>query len=231
MRLSSLISNNSKHPFWLRLPFGRVGLVVGLLILLITSCNPTLVTEQQLIAYIQDEDNGLIKTKEQNGYKLTVYYKPTDFVINQYTENGVIEKPKLDTLKKQFKNYAYFVLSLQKDKSNALYNMEQGYDAFSETLQTLAFRMDQYVQLTTSNSDTIPVADFIYPRLYGASPSTDILFVFNNTQFSKNDWVQFNVKEFGLGVGRKNFRFKTSDIQQIPTLKFNLLNDLNKSNL
>lgn len=196
-----------------------------------TSCKPpSQVTEQELIAYVQDAENGLLKTKEQNGYKITVYYKPTDLIINQYAENGTIEKAKLDTLKKQFENYAYFILSLQKDNSNALYNMEQGFGAFSETLQTLAFRLNRYVQLTTANMDTIPVADFVYPRLYGASPSTDILFVFSKKKFSKTDWVQFNLKEFGLGVGRKNFRFSTQDIRKTPSLKFNLLNHLNESN-
>ncbi len=218
--------------FPLVFPRFKLGLRLGLLLLIITSCNPPFhITEQELITYIQDADNGLLKTREQNGYKLTVYYKPTDLVIAQYAENGSIEKAVLDTLKKQYKNYAYFILSLQKDKTNALYNMQQGYGAFSETLQTLAFRMDSYVQLTTANKDTIPVADFIYPRLYGASPSTDILFVFNNEQFTDTDWVQFNLKEFGLGVGRKNFRFNTKDLHQTPSIKFNLLTNLNDSKL
>lgn len=226
-----VVTPQSKFPSWLRLPFGREGLGVGLLLFILTSCSPSNLTEQELFSYVQNEDNGLLKTKEQNGYKITVYYKPTDLVINQYAEKGAIEQATLDTLKKQYKNYAYFILSLQKDKSNALYNMNEGFGAFSETLQTLAFRMDHYVHLTTASKDTIPVADFVYPRLYGASPSTDILFVFNNKQFSNTEWVQFNLKEFGLGVGRKNFRFNTQDLQNTPALKFTLLPNPINTNL
>jgi len=193
-----------------------------MVILFLAACEKQVVTEAGLLAYVQDKDNGLIQEKEKNSYKVRVLIKPTDLLVAQSIQ-GPISKKELQTLRNNYSNYQYFLLSLSHNQKNALYGMRSGYGQFSEMLQTLAFRMDEYVQLITANKDTIPVADFIYPRLYGASPSTDVLFVFNSKNVHRARWVQFTIEEFGLGVGRQKFRFNTRDIVNAPEIKFKIV--------
>ena len=195
------------------------------IIIALVACQPTHLSEQELYTYILDEDNGLISTKNLSPYKVAVSYKPIDLIINQYAEDGILSEDEYTAYKESFDDYYYFILSLSRDSKSALYNMQEGYGAFSEMLQTLAFKMDQHVELTTSELDTIPVADFIYPRMYGASQSTDLLFVFNREEISKDAWIQFSLDEFGLGIGNQKFRFNTEDLNNTPNLHFNRIQE------
>ena len=187
----------------------------------LVACKPTTLSEQELTTYIQDVENGLINKQQRKGIDLTVNYRPTDLLVAQELRAKPQQSPALiDSLKTKYKDYSYFVLNLSKENKEVLKQMGD-FSNFSNTLQTLSFDMGNHVNLTTSERDTIPVADFIYPRLYGASHSTSLLFVFNNEKIKKEvDWVQFNLKEIGLGTGATRFRFQTEDIQQIPALSF-----------
>jgi hypothetical protein len=72
--------------------------------------------------------------------------------------------------------------------------------------------------MTTSASDTIPVADFILNRTYGLSSSTDVLVIFNKEKTIDQQWVQFNLNEFGMNLGNSRMRFKVKDLEGCPKL-------------
>jgi hypothetical protein len=57
-------------------------------------------------------------------------------------------------------------------------------------------------------------------RTYGLSSTTDLLFVFNKKKAAGTDWVQFNLNEFGLGLGNQRFRFSTMDLEETPQINF-----------
>lgn len=174
--------------------------------------------EDELGKYVLDIDNGLIKKREVGGLNIEVYYKPTGLLVAQELD-GEKDSVSYQQLYEKYGKYAYFILDLSSNNKNALYQ-SGSYDRFSENLQTLAFRMDQYVNLTTSALDTIPVADFIYPRLYGMSSSATVMFVFNKEKVDSSDWVSFNLSEFGMGSGNQVFHFDVDDLKKAPRLKY-----------
>jgi hypothetical protein len=190
-----------------------------LLIALLIGCKPnTFSTEKELVAYLQDEENGLKKTNEVGDYKVTVTYRPTDLLVKQ----EVGDKPTQEAIakaNKKYQNYYYFILSLSKSGKEAL-DQSQGFGQYSEMVQKLSFRVPEFVNMTTSASDTIPVADFILNRTYGLGSSTDILVVFNKEKAKGQTWVQFNLNEFGMNLGNSRIRFKTDDIDGCPKLLF-----------
>ncbi|MEP5363803.1 MAG: hypothetical protein ABJQ37_08190 [Reichenbachiella sp.] len=187
------------------------------LLFLVACSSPSYLTEEELGQFVLEPSNGLIKQSEANGLELQVYYKPTGLLVAQEL-NSAEDTSQYRILNKKYGKYAYFILDLSSNNKNALY--ESGsYDRFSENLQTLAFRMDQYANLTTSKSDTIPVGDFIYPRMYGMSSSATVMFVFNREKINEADWVSFNLSEFGMGSGNQQFRFDVDDLEQVPKLK------------
>jgi hypothetical protein len=177
-------------------------------------------TEAELIAYIRDEDNGLIKSAELNNYKIEVMYKPVDLLVNQEIGEEPVDEQKLNGLKLKYQAYYYFTLSLSRNNKEALHQVDGGMEQYSALVQTLSFRMNEYVTMTTSAYDTIPAGDFILNRTYGMSTSTDLLFVFNKEKSADKEWVQFNLNEFGLGIGNQRFRFKRKDLDDAPGMNF-----------
>lgn len=188
---------------------------------LLASCKTkTVSTEKELVAYVNDEANGLVKKSNNGDTEITVTYRPTDMLVAQ--ELGNSEKrdtAKVNNLRKKYSGYYYFVLGLSKNNKEALHQTD-GFGQYSELVQTLSFRMGDYVTLTTAASDTIPVGDFILDRTYGLSSSTNILFAFNKQKAAGKKWVQFNLNELGMGLGNARFRFKEDDLESAPRIKF-----------
>ncbi|MEM8567077.1 MAG: hypothetical protein AAGF85_11490 [Bacteroidota bacterium] len=194
-----------------------------MLILLIQSCTPSYLTEPELQAYIRESET-LTKTREYKGYQIGVSYKPIDLLIAQELGGEVAGSfTRLTELRKKYENYDYFILSLSKADKEALYKTSGGYDQFSDLVQTLSFRMASYVNLTTAGKDTIEVADYVFPRTYGMGSATNLMFVFNKEKTENDEWVQFNLKEFGMGLGNKNFRFRREDLDQVPKIDFEVV--------
>jgi hypothetical protein len=189
--------------------------------LIISGCQPKdFSSAVELQKYIQDESNGLKETKQVGDYKIELTYKPTDLLVDQETDGKAIDAEQLKGIVKKYDAYYYFILSLSRDKKEALHNAGGGMDQYSELVQILSFRMAEYVTMTTNTSDTIPLGDFILNRTYGLSTSTDLLLVFNKEKTSDKEWIQVNLNEFGLGVGNQRFRFRREVLDQAPRLVF-----------
>lgn len=192
---------------------------LAFLAIIFFACTPPAeLHKNELSEFVLDAKNGLYQEKQTNGMDISLYYKPTGLLVAQETDEKTQPK-EIEQLKDKYDNYAYFILDIAAGGKNALYSASGSMGNFSENLQTLAFRMDQYVNMTTSAQDTIPVADFIYPRMYGMSKSATVMFVFNKEKIKNSDWVSFNLNEFGMLTGDQQFRFKTKDIETVPKLK------------
>lgn len=188
-------------------------------ILLLARCaTPESLTEEALQAYIQDQSNGLMKVRQAAATQMKVFYRPNDFLIWQEVE-GETDTTRIREAFTRYDDYLYFMMQLSVDEKDALYGLSKNQMEFNDRLQTLSFRMNQYVQLTTSNSDTIPVADAYYSRMFGLSKSNDLLFVFNKKKAKDAEWVSFHTKDFGFKTGRQSFRFNMKDIEATPKLK------------
>lgn len=184
-----------------------------------TACStPEYLPKEALQVYLQDPDNGLTRKMRAGEVQMTVTYRPNDLLVQQ----EVGDAQDTSAIRKAFEKYedhAYFTVQLAAGERDALYGGSADQAAFSEHLQTLSFRMGEYVQLTTSAQDTIPVADFYYSRNFGLSKSSDILFVFNNEKLKNSNSLSFHVKEFGFRTGNQSFPFKTKDLVQAPKLE------------
>ena len=195
-------------------------LVSFLIILIQSSCTPGYVSEAELRAYVL-EKGELTKTREYKGFKTQVTYRPTDLLIAQELGGEAARtQEELNRLGHKYGGYYYFILSLSRGEQEALYGSMGGYGQFSELVQTLSFRMAEYLTITTTGGDTIEVADYIFPRTYGMGGATNLMFVFNKKDAQDDEWVQLNLKEFGLGLGHQTFRFRRRDLEGVPRIKF-----------
>jgi hypothetical protein len=191
--------------------------------LALCSCKPKEMSLTELKSFIVDQDNGLQQSAEVNGTKVSVTFRPTDMWVDQEVHGGRVDEKTLDSLRQKYARYYYFILSVSKSDEEALH-MTGDMDRYSQLVETMSFRMREYVTLTTTSQDTIPIGDFMMNRTYGLGSSTDILFSFDKEKALNDGWVQFNLNEFGLGLGNKRFRFATSDLENSPNVRFITMN-------
>jgi hypothetical protein len=183
----------------------------------VSGCSPDALTAEEYSAYVADEDHGLRKSVSSGGATISVSYRPTDLLVRQ-TLTDRITPETIAERRRQYAPYLYFVLGLSAGNREALHATAG--DAYSGLLQTLSFRMNDFITLTTSAGDTIPVGDFMLNRTYGMSASTDVLVVFSGEKARGKEWVQFNLNEFGLGAGNQRFRFDMKDLEDSPAVRF-----------
>lgn len=198
--------------------------ILSFLLFFLVACSPSTMTEEELQAYVADVDHGLRQSVEVNGYKAELTYRPTDLWVKQEIGDKPVTSQEIEAFRKKYSSYYYFILSLSRDNKEALHTLDGGMGQYSELVQVLSFRMADYVTMTTSARDTIPVGDSMLNRTYGMSQSTDLLFVFNKEKAKDKDWVQFNLNEFGLGLGNQRFRFERKNLDNAPSIKFNTSN-------
>ena len=170
--------------------------------------------------YISCPENGLTKTSESNGIKVTVSCQPTDLLVFHEAGDSPIDTTVANSLRKKYSNYYYFVMSFSRNNEEVLHKLAGGMEQYSWLVQTLSFRMGDHVRLITSTGDTIRVSDFMLDRTYGLNKSTSVLFVFNKEKANGRDWIQFNLDEFGLGIGNQHFRFYKQQIDEAPQIDF-----------
>ncbi|HHC81216.1 MAG TPA: hypothetical protein ENK46_15145 [Flavobacteriia bacterium] len=187
--------------------------------ILITGCtNKTFNTEQELWNYIKNEENGYIQHKNINGYDFTLLYKPTDLLVKQELSD-LKDAKKISALRKKYNQYMYFNLSMSKNNKELLSTAPHSRNEFGAMVNQLAFGMGNKVHLYTQKKDTLPLLDFVYPRMYGMSQSTDILFVYpRDKKYLKNEYLNFTIEDLGIYTGVVKFKVSTKKIEHEPTL-------------
>ncbi len=154
----------------------KYGTIVLLWLLL--SCGPPAFDgEEDLLAYIREPRHGYLHQKTVNDIDFSLLYKPTDLMVAG--ELSVESAPAgIDSLRHRYGQYMYFVLSMSAKNRELLNHVAGDRSRFGAMVNALSFYMDRNVHCFTPEKDTLPMIDFIYPRMYGMSRSTDILLVY-----------------------------------------------------
>ncbi|HBO75035.1 MAG TPA: hypothetical protein DD653_10150 [Marinilabiliales bacterium] len=179
--------------------------LIPILILLaaLTACHRSF-TKEELMAYVNNPKNGLVQEKEINGTRLKLTYKPYQLLAWQEMQAvDTLTPEKEKEILSRYSQQHYFVLSISQGGKEILSNAADR-QRFSQMVSQFAFGMGQTVTLTTAEQDTLPLLDFIYPRMYGMAPSTDILFAFTREK-TKTEYLTFYLDEFGLRTGETRF--------------------------
>ena len=191
-----------------------------LLVLLISCSNKTFNTEEELWTYLRDESNGFVQQKTVNGYNFSLVYKPTDLLVHQELgDNAEIDE--IEKLRGKYGQYLYFNLSMSKDDKELLSVAPKTRNEFGTMVNQLAFGIGNKVHLFTQEKDTIELADFVYPRMYGMSRSTDILLVYprEERKLIGGD-LSFTIEDLGLYTGEVKLKIPIKNINSEPKLKF-----------
>jgi hypothetical protein len=196
-------------------------LLLLLSLLLFSSCSKTFDTQQEMNDYIKDPDHGYSYTKTIVGVDYELQYRPTDALVKQELGDKHDDK-QVEILRQKYRKYLYFNLSMSKNNQELLNGVARDKAKFGQMVNDLAFGMEEKVQLYTPSKDTLAMADFIYPRMYGMSNSTSIMIVYpRDEKYMNQDYLNFVVQDLGLDTGEIKFKLNTKALQNEPKLNFN----------
>jgi len=171
-------------------------------------------TREDLIIYVNDPDNGLIKETSINDLRVSIIYKPTDLISLQEIGNKKINEDSLKVFNKKYNNYLFFVLSFSKDNKDLLGTMQNGKDNFNKLLLSLSFNINEYVSAFTDDKQELELIDFNYPRSFGMTNSTDILLVYKKP-LAKDSNIKFIINA-AISSSVIKFEFNAKNINNCP---------------
>ena len=188
---------------------------------LLSSCsNTTFESAEELWNYLNDPDNEYLHTKTVNGVDFSIVYKPTDLLVAQELSDHPTAS-EIDSLRMKYDQYLYFNLSMSKNNQELLSNVAGNKQQFGAMVNQLAFGMDQKVHFYTPQKDTVEIADYIYPRMYGMSGATTILLVYPKEKKVTNDeFMTLTIEDLGFYTGEVKFKLPTKLFKNEVRLQF-----------
>jgi hypothetical protein len=194
---------------------------VFLVVILLSSCTKkSFDTKEELWSYLRDTDHGYLQNKNVNNYDFSLLYKPTDLLVSQELGDSK-NREKLKSLRKKYSQYLYFTLSMSRNNKELLSTTPKNRQEFGRMVNELAFGMDKKVHVFTPKKDTLVLLDYVYPRMYGMSKATTMLFVYpRDKKHLKEDYLNLTIGDLGTYTGEVKFKIPTKIIDNEPTLNF-----------
>jgi hypothetical protein len=183
----------------------------------LSACTPKRLSADELTAYIEDPANEFHQTQQLGEIQVDLTYQPTDLLVvrDLHGEETGTSAARLESVRKKYNNSTYFLLSISKGRQEVLQPRED-FSHYSQLLQTMAFRMGEYVRLITAQGDTLRPSNYYLDRTYAASSASQLLFAFPVTP--TKGLCHFTVAEFGLGIGAITFPFDSQLTKSAPHL-------------
>ncbi len=199
----------------------KKALVILTLLLLVLSCgSKEFDNPDALWKYIKNPENSYLQEKTIKGVDYKLLYKPHDLLVNQEL-GSTVNDSLIKKYRDKYKNYLYFTLSMSKSGHELLSHLARDRNKFGAMVNELAFGMERNVHVYTPKKDTLPMTDFIYPRMYGMSGSTSILFVYpKRAEDLKGKHLNFTIQDLGFNTGEVKFKVPTEIIKKEVGLKF-----------
>ena len=198
------------------------GLFFLLLTIVLFSCSNQKIfdSEQELWGFINDPSNQYKQVKNINGIDFSLLYKPTDVLVAQ--ELGGIKSDSLvNVLREKYGEYMYFNLSMSRGGKELLSTEPKNKNEFGAMVNQLAFGMEEKVHVYNSKKDTLELVDYVYPRMYGMSNSTNMLFVYpRDEKILQEENINFTVGDLGSFTGEVKFKIPIVTINKNIKIKF-----------
>ncbi|WP_299158448.1 hypothetical protein [uncultured Tenacibaculum sp.] len=193
-------------------------LLIGILL---SSCGTqSFDTKEEMWSYLRDADHGYLQEKNVNNYDFSLLYKPTDLLVLQ--ELGELkDQEKVTVLREKYSKYLYFTLSMSRNNKELLSTTPRNRQEFGRMVNELAFGMDKKVHVFTQKKDTLALLDYVYPRMYGMSKATTMLFVYPRDQkYLKGEYLNLTIGDLGTYTGEVKFKIPTKLLKNEPKLNF-----------
>jgi hypothetical protein len=176
------------------------------------------------VKWIEDPENGLVKTKKLEKYRYSLLYKPNDYMIAKDLAALKIAQAEYDSLQEVYKGFEYYTFSIE-DTSFHDELLKSGLTSrgqYDKRLMYYSFEMQKDIQLI-SGTDTIPCSLLHYERTFNVSPKANFLIGFPVTTKQKKSGKQvsktFVYEDRVFKTGIVKLRIEDEAIKEIPAIK------------
>lgn len=189
-----------------------------LLALFLLACSSKELSRDELIEFVSDADNGILKHANSNGYDIELQYQPIDLLFADELDSKRTDfVQKRDSLKNAYRNFYYFKLSISKGQQSIERYFAASPDKYKLLIAHLTSTIGADFRLTCGNN-TMPVFDIVYTPFYGTSQTTNVMLVFEGScQIKEGIKVLYQDSFFGCGL--VEFNFDGDALSSIPSLK------------
>lgn len=196
----------------------KVFIFILLLFAGLTSCSGK-VSQEELLAYLNDENNGVKVSKEVGDVQVALAYKPSDLLIEQELKNKPdITDAEIEKIKANYQKGLYFTLSMSKGGQELEVSALGDQSQFAKRIERLSFGMRELVSLQTSDNQKVSLLDHVYSRMYGMTGKSTMLLIFDRAEATQAAGFTVTLNGYDLGIGVNTFRFTTKDIHNVPQL-------------
>jgi hypothetical protein len=173
---------------------------------------------EALWAHLNKPENGYQFEKKIKGVDYVLTYKPTDLLVKQELGNNYTRE-ELNKSRQKYGEYLYFNLSMDVDGQELLNHKVSDRAAFGKAVREMAFGMGSRIHLIGKSRDTLPMLDYIYPRMYGMGKSTSMMLVYErNDKILNQDYFLLTIEDLGFSTGEVGFKIPAKPIRTEPIL-------------
>ncbi|MGZ3862793.1 MAG: hypothetical protein ACXVPN_10315 [Bacteroidia bacterium] len=185
------------------------------LLLTLVGCSDRAVSVNEYVNYVENESNGLHKSKIIDKYKIQVQYKPVEYIVAYEEKKEILDQRTVEARRKKLEKLSYFTLRLQSSSKDERILDETDNTTYNEKLNYFTFGMQEDLKLI-SGKDTLSCLLYNYVRNFDLAPYLDFVIAFDNKIKGNN--VEFVYDGTNLGIGKCIFTFKEKDIINVPRL-------------
>lgn len=201
-------------------------------LLVISGCGKQSVrTEGEYLKWLENEENGVVKTKYVNGLEIKIKYLPAEYLAYQeMSKETSVTKGKIDSVINLYKNGMTFLMTIGPDERNGktggdvMYRSVTSYSEYAQRVFTMNFDMEPLIELHAGANNYKSVLSSM-ENIYSLSPKRNILFVFAPLDKQDKSLITSATMDFVyddqlFDLGTNHFLFNRNAINSVPKIIF-----------
>jgi hypothetical protein len=199
-------------------------LSILILVLLLFGCQKTIKTPDEFFVWLNNPNNGLLKTKVVDGLEFTLKYLPPEYLALKELR-GKYSTKEAQVLKERYEKNFSFLLTIKpvdKEEKNIMLRGVSDETEYLERLNNLQFRTKDYLRLKVASKEIPPILS-TFENMHGATKHHNIYMVFGGENAKElktiKDWdIVFDDELFGTGI--HHFQYESRLLLNLPILNF-----------
>jgi hypothetical protein len=187
--------------------------------IMLLSCTQKEVTVGEYLNWVKNPENGLVVSKEFENYKISLFYKPVEFIAINEQRTTSIDTTVFFNRLKQLEEFQYYTLKIESLTGEDV--LKTNISTEQEYFDRLYYFTDvlEYDLMLEENKDTLSCQLCHFERNYGVAPYNNIDLGFTSSEIQTDKTLVFNDQV--LGLGKIKLKIAKKDIDNIPKIKLN----------
>ncbi|HTM64953.1 MAG TPA: hypothetical protein VL093_01415 [Flavipsychrobacter sp.] len=196
--------------------------VLGVLALLFCSCRQSLLTPAEYVSFIENKDNGFVKSAVIGDWMYKVQYRPSTFIYLQEAKNHSFNKETYELRRKQLKGWIFFNVYTSHTKTSKMAPLR----LISSNLDEYNSLLNYYLTQNKNNFMLYTPRDTVYPQVYvfennyNLSPEDVFVVAFHLKDVQHDQPMVLAYNDEILRAGIVKFSFTPEALEKEPSIHF-----------